>query len=688
MLRRCFAASIALALVACFGLGGPGVPDEGERHAYQNAIEVSRRSSSAGRAALAQFLDAYPDGALADDADLALARLERDAGRTTEAEQHLRDVIERHPKGDRADSARLELAALLRAGGRRDAAWEQATQVRVEKLGDAERRGAERLLADLARERGDRAAEVEWLARLRASTDDAGALAALDREIDVALAALPTDQLLTTAEGLGRRVPAGHAWLLAAERSMASGDRATAWRAAARAAALPLEPDDAQRLVRLQAGREAPGPSGPETGGALPTLGELGGAPGELATPASGAIGVVLPLSGAFAPVAEQTLRGVLLAAGVFAAEPAAQGADPAAQRGGLRVLVRDTGGRADRAAAAVHELAARGDVAAVLGPLLTGEVQTAAAAARETGIPLLALTRHESVSQDGGPVFRVGLTRRMEAEVLADHAVRGLGLERFAILHPDDEYGREFEALLWQALEARGAHVVAVAGYDPGGSDFVAPIRRLVGYDLLTDAERALLAERGARPPETTGSRPSDAAGSAGASASAAPVAGEPLPPIVDFQALFIPDAPDKIALITPQLALADVDGVTLFGPSAWHHPDLVRGAGPRLEGAFFTSAFDPENPSPFVREFVRRYQAAYGDAPSAFAAQGFDAANLVAIQMVRGASAPADLRKGLLATTRYPGVSGATSFEPDGNARKRPFLIEVRGGALRSLE
>jgi ABC-type branched-subunit amino acid transport system substrate-binding protein len=688
--RRTRAAALALALAACAHPFGLGEPDEAERHDYLNAIDVAHRSSSAGRAALEHFLERHPNGPLADDAQLALARLERNAGRPAEAERHLRDLIEQHPRADRADSARLELASLLAADGRRDEAWEQATHAHVESLGDAERRGGERLLADLARERGDRAAEVEWLARLRASTDDAGARAAIDRDLDAALAALSTAQLLETAEGLGRRVPSGRAWLLAAERSIAAGDRATAWRALERAAGLPLEPDDAQRLARLQADaaeRAAPPPAPPEA--TPPALGELGAGQGpELATGASGTIGLVLPLSGTFAPVAEQTLRGVLLAAGVFGSAPAAPAEGAPAQGGGVRVLVRDTAGRADRAAAAVRELAARGDVAAVIGPLLSEEVQAAAGAAREGDTPLLALTRRESPNHEGGPVFRVGLSRRMEAEVLAEHAVRGRGFERFAILHPEDEYGREFEGLLWQALEARGAQVVAVAGYDPATSDFVAPIRRLVGYDLLTDNERALLAQRGTQLGPRPAQPPAPPSRAALAPAASASSSAAPLPPIVDFQALFVPDAPDKIALIAPQLALAEVDGVTLFGPSAWHHPDLVRAVGPRLEGAFFTSAFDPENPAPFVREFVRRYQAAYGDAPSAFAAQGFDAANLVALQLVRGAATPADVGKGLLGTALYPGVSGATSFESDGNARKRPFLIEVRGGALHSLE
>ena len=697
MLRRALAAGIALVLVACLWQRGPDQADDSERYAYQNAIELARRSPSAGRAALQQFLDVYPDGALADDAELALARLERDAGRPAQAEGRLRVLIDAHPRGDRVDAARLELASLLRARNANDEAWQQASQIRESGLRGAERSDAARLLADLARERGDRAAEVEWLAQLRASTDAAG-IAGVDHELDSALAALPTDQLLTTAEALGRRVPAGRAWLLAAERSLASGDPATAERALSRASGLPLESDDAQRLVRLEAavgGRPAADQAAPES--PPPTLGELGGeVPPEFAAPKSGVIGVLLPQSGPFAAVAEQTLRGVLLAAGVFGDEK-----EGGSQGGGVRVLVRDTAGRADRAAAAVRELAARGDVTAVLGPLLTEEVHAAADAARETGMPLLVLTRHESVAQQGGPVFRVGLTRRMEAEVLAEHAVRGLGLERFAILHPQDDYGREFEELLWQALEARGARVVAVAGYDPGATDFVAPIRRLVGYDLLTDSELGLLAQRGAQPAPAAG-KPgpgrgapparSEPTGSLVPAAAAATrdsrAEGGPLPPIVDFQALFIPDAPDKIALITPQLAVAEVTGVTLFGPSAWHNPNLVRAVGPRLEGAFFTSAFDPDNPTPFVHEFVGRYRAAYGDTPSAFAAQGFDAANLVAIQLVRGAATQADLRKGLLATTLYPGVSGATSFDPDGNARKRPFLIEVRAGGLVSLE
>jgi ABC-type branched-subunit amino acid transport system substrate-binding protein len=306
-----------------------------------------------------------------------------------------------------------------------------------------------------------------------------------------------------------------------------------------------------------------------------------------------------------------------------------------------------------------VRELGLRGDVAAVVGPLTKEEVEAASVPAQETGLSLLALTRHESVARDRAEVVRFGLTRRMEAEVIADHAVHARGLARFAILYPKDEYGREFEALLWQAVEARGARVVAVAGYAPAATDFGDAIARLLGPQ----------AEQPAAP------------------AAAVPETPAP-PPLVDFDALFIPDAHDKVALIALQLDAKQVRGVQLLGPSGWHHADLLRVAGPTVDGAVFSSAFDPGNPAPVVQDFVARYQAAYAAAPTSFAAQGFDGAVLVALQLMRGAQTAADVRSGLIATELHPGVSGVTSIGADGDARKRPFLIEIRGGQTVSIE
>src|SRR5690606_4157380 len=122
-------------------------------------------------------------------------RLERAAGRDAAAERAFRTGLARDPRGDRSDAIRLELASLLRDAGAVDAAWEVGRAMRFPLLAEGDRRRAARLLAELARARGDHVAELEWLARLRESS--AGQEAVLvDVDVERAIAALPTATLL------------------------------------------------------------------------------------------------------------------------------------------------------------------------------------------------------------------------------------------------------------------------------------------------------------------------------------------------------------------------------------------------------------------------------------------------------------------------------------------------------------
>ena len=47
------------------------------------------------------------------------------------------------------------------------------------------------------------------------------------------------------------------------------------------------------------------------------------------------------------------------------------------------------------------------------------------------------------------------------------------------------------------QDLQQRGGHVVAAAGYAPDATDFAEPIRRMIGYALITNEEREVVKER-----------------------------------------------------------------------------------------------------------------------------------------------------------------------------------------------
>jgi branched-chain amino acid transport system substrate-binding protein len=64
------------------------------------------------------------------------------------------------------------------------------------------------------------------------------------------------------------------------------------------------------------------------------------------------------------------------------------------------------------------------------------------------------------------------------------------LGASRFAILYPEENYGSRYMNLFWDQVVEHGGVVNGVEAYDPGGTDFAKPIKKLAGifYDVPAD--------------------------------------------------------------------------------------------------------------------------------------------------------------------------------------------------------
>jgi branched-chain amino acid transport system substrate-binding protein len=336
-------------------------------------------------------------------------------------------------------------------------------------------------------------------------------------------------------------------------------------------------------------------------------------------------------------------------------------GAPPpgAASQGGLRLRVRDSSGRPERAAAALRELGADPSVLAVIGPLTAEEALAAASEADAQGLPMLTLTRHEEVALQHTHVFRIGLTPGAEAERLAEYAALSLGVRRVGILYPADAYGERMRGLFGAAFESRGGSVAGAASYDVDATDFSASIRSLI---------------------RSAGGVPLDPTSPAEPGAAASVPGG--------FDAIFVPDAHRAAALIAPALAFAGVRGVRLIGTSAWNDPGLVRVGRQHVEGAVFTGAVVRESSSPMLSEFAARFREGFGSAPDGLAALGFDAALLAIRGLLSGADSRASLRAGLLAAPPLDGVSGRTVFGAGGNAQRRPYLLGVEAGRIVDLD
>lgn len=684
--------------VACQSPAVWGQASEEERLLYGEALASLPEDPGTAEQRLEAFLVAYPDSTLCDDAAEKLATLAVGDERPDDAVRWLEFVLAEHGRGDRAEAARLALAGILVGRGERGRAADLLAQTRFDRMDARQRSATYRMLASLETHTEGR---LRWLGELYSSLEDGEERKRVDEQLDPLIARLTVDAMRRLAPKQDGRVPAARLYLRLAERALDVSDVEEAEINLVRIKGFELSERD--EALRREVTRRIGLRKQLSTFGVLPTFEEVSSLPGPATEGAEGAIGVVLPLTGAFARYGEESLRGILLAAGIFdpidsvsdavlAAVPA-EGDEPGfepqgASRGRVRVIVRDSEGNAERAAAAVRDLAQNDDVVAVVGPLLAAVADAAARVAQEHGVPLLTLTSRADVAPGRDQIFRLRTTPSDEVRFLVDYAVDELGARRFAVMYPGDSYGRGMRSHFWEAVEARGGHVVAASSYEPDATDFAEPIRRMIGYSLLTSGEREAIEVREAAlkrarrlPAETASMVRRVIEGIRGPG-------GALLPPIVDFDALFIPDAHDKIVMIAPQLAFHDVTGVQLLGSSGWVDPDLVRVGRRHVRNAVIAALFHAESQYTFVSDFVDRYVSQFGEVPDVFAASAFDAANLVLVQLAAGQESREDVRGGIASVHGYPGASGITSFLHDGNARKRPFLLGVKGRKIIALD
>lgn len=384
------------------------------------------------------------------------------------------------------------------------------------------------------------------------------------------------------------------------------------------------------------------------------------------------AIGCILPLSGRYEIFGQKALKGIELALMRFSAEN--PGSD-------IKLIIKDSGGELDKATLAVSELADK-KVAAIIGPIIAAE--TAAMEAQNRKIPIITLTQKEGITDTGDYVFRNFLTSEMQMQAMISFAMENLGLHKFAILYPNEKYGLKFMNLFWDKVQSNGGEIVGVESYDSTQADFASPIKKLVGryYEVPEDLKK---------PDETI--QQSDGF-------TPEPLAVEektfrrrekPEEPeaIVDFDAIFIPDGPEKAVLILPQLTYHDVTDVYLLGTNLWHSDKLIREAQQHAQGAILPEIFFSESNNPVVMEFVKNFQETYGEQPEFIEALSFDTA-LILFHTIHDEKLHfrASIKNRLLNMEKFAGVTGQTSFNLNGEADKKLFMLQIYGQKFKELE
>jgi branched-chain amino acid transport system substrate-binding protein len=410
-------------------------------------------------------------------------------------------------------------------------------------------------------------------------------------------------------------------------------------------------------------------------------------------------IGCLLPLSGSHAAFGQRALQAIEMALGIV------QSADAPLP---IKLIVQDSASNDADAVRAVRALVKAG-AAAIVGPILTAPA--AATEAQRLRIPIVTFTQRPDITTIGDYVFRHFITPENQARTLVAHFINNLQLRDFAVFYPEEVYGRTFLTHFWDEVVRQGGRLVAAAAYDPRQTDFADSLKSLVGlqYPVPADLKRRSWVEVDEPPyfPSATGSQelstllPDPISRLSGLYHSdpdqdreRRPDAGRRSPetamePIIDFDVLFIPDAPHVAGLILPQLVFHDVQNIYLAGTNLWHSQQLIDMARDYAQNAVMVDGFFKESQSPAVRGFVDMYRDFYDVEPGLMEAFAFDTANMLFALLSNPAiRLRSHLRHALNEIEYTGGVTGATTFNADGDALKTLRTLRIQGDRFVEIE
>jgi ABC-type branched-subunit amino acid transport system substrate-binding protein len=348
------------------------------------------------------------------------------------------------------------------------------------------------------------------------------------------------------------------------------------------------------------------------------------------------AIGCILPLTGRYAPYGSRALEAIILATGIFDHD----------KESPLKLFIEDSKSDPATARDAVVKLTRQDRVIGILGPLGEAAALEAATEAQRLNIPILTLSRNREIAGIGDYVFQDFMTDLMQVRTLVKYSIQNLGMTRFAILYPKNDRGIEMMNLFRDEALRWGGEIRAVESYQDKQTDFGKEIKSLTGLCFMEK--------------ENPG-------------------------PVIDFDALFIPDSHFTVRMIAPQLAFYGVTGIQLLGTSSWNSPDLFKEEGKYLEGAVFVDGFFRDSFYPSVRDFIDNFYVACGREPACLEALAYDAAGIMVSAIHKSdVEIREDLKDGLFKLKDYPGIAGKTSFSETGEAKRSLFVLMAEEGKI----
>jgi len=304
-----------------------------------------------------------------------------------------------------------------------------------------------------------------------------------------------------------------------------------------------------------------------------------------------------------------------------------------------LVLLLEDDQSKQGEPTTVVKKLIASDGVIGILGEVASSRSMEAAPICQKNRIPMISpSSTNVKVTQFGDYIFRVCFTDEFQGKLLAGFAQKTLKASKVALLtDTKSDYSVGLSDGFKAPFTAGGGKIVAEQTFNSGDRDF----------------KGQLTAIKAANP-----------------------------------DAILMTGYYTEVALMIKQARQLGIQ-VPIFGGDGWESSKLIELGGADVEGTYFSTHFSPEEKSPTVENFVKKFQAKYHEIPDAMAALGYDSAMVLIEALKRaGTTDGPKLRDAIAATKDHPGITGKITLDEQRNAPKIAVILTVKDGKFKLVE
>lgn len=338
-------------------------------------------------------------------------------------------------------------------------------------------------------------------------------------------------------------------------------------------------------------------------------------------------IGVVNEITGPQAEGGRFTVNGIQLAL------------DEINQAGGLlgrkvELRIEDNASTNPGTVLAFSKLLSDGQLAGIIGPIRSTQIQAVAPTIAKAGIPTMIGGSEPSLTRVNNRwVFRARPNDSYSSRVMADFGVNTLKYRKWAIVHSTDAFGTGGKNALTEALKALGVEPLMAQGYTNNSQDFTPVVLAVKksGADII---------------------------------------------------GTYMTNSPD-VGIFAKQLRQLGVNADWVGSPSLVSVTAMEL-AGPALNGVHSVADFTPDA-SAESKAYTAKYKAAYKLDPDVYSSWAYDAMRILARAIGDAKSTePEAIRKGIVGIQGWKGVEGTYSFDDKGDGLRGYNVVRIDNGKV----